>query len=175
MAQLASCLSAIGGFLLLVGCHASDTKPANSFSATLDRADIVALDTLTGRGLLAQCSREAPKGVIGLWRPDSALPAESAAALESELNRRLHAEIAGDSPLGQAWRGKTLRYRAQLLGIRRSIDSVIYVNGFIRDSESDSTWRTYPFVACDGGSGYFGVEYNPTTRQLSGFSFNGRG
>ena len=59
-----------------------------------------------------------------------------------------------------------------MIGGRRTI----YVNGFHRSIlEVSRDWQREPVRVCDGGRGFFGVEYDPQTRMLAKFFFNGPG
>ena len=167
--------SAAAGLVALLACSRPDAKQPGSFTVTLRGTDLVAVDTGTGRATLHQCSREAPRAVASLFTADSTLFPEAARTIQADLDRRLREEAARDSAMGKAWTGKTLAFRAQVVGIGRKTDSVLYINGFLRDPQSDSTWRTFAVVACDGGLGFFGAEYSPATGRLSAFTFNGRG
>jgi hypothetical protein len=71
------------------------------------------------------------------------------------------------------------QYAGFVVGKRR----IVYVNGFPRgagDPARDGTtaarnfdWHSEPVVVCDGGPGFFGVEYDPEKKTFTHFEFNG--
>jgi hypothetical protein len=38
---------------------------------------------------------------------------------------------------------------------------------------ANKDWKAYAIVICDGGSGAWGALYDPSSRDFSGFAFNG--
>ena len=57
---------------------------------------------------------------------------------------------------------------------------IVYVNGFLpwnpfAEQGDTSDWRTSVTVVCDGGTDFFGVEYDPATREFRELHFNGVG
>ncbi|MBV9109962.1 MAG: hypothetical protein JO306_11190 [Gemmatimonadetes bacterium] len=133
---------------------------------------------LQGQAALAalqQCSRSTPAQVRAAWSPNAA----EIRALESKLGPVLQAAL-------KQWRSGKLElrlddYRRQYVGIvHRDGTRSIYVNGFYHDTmdpseqSRDSTrWREEPVVVCDGGAGFFGVEYHPDTGTFGRLEFNG--
>ena len=121
--------------------------------------------------LLAQCSRGAPQGVTGFWTPRPAQIAQ----LEMLLPVLLEKELSGQRHLPVQY------YLRQYAGLVLQNRDVIYVNGFASypDDASDKKerdsgrWRTEAQMVCDGGNGYFGVEYDPQTKKFEGLAFNG--
>ena len=124
------------------------------------------------------CSRDAP-GRSGYWVPDD----ETIRALEVALAPALGRELEQRSQERSRWSTASEYYR-QYIGIRIGRRQVVYVNGFHRSyiellatthPELADSWRTRVVNVCDGGSTFFGAEYDPATRQVSNIRFNGRG
>jgi hypothetical protein len=70
----------------------------------------------------------------------------------------------------------------QYFGIVSGGRRYIYINAFPASEFKDwpkqvpvFNWRMQPFVACDGGSGFWGVLYDPASRRFSQLAFNGIG
>lgn len=163
-------------FLALAACAPTATPPADDVQA--EATSLWTADTrvvLTGdaaRDLAHQCSRVSPGPVSDLWTPTDA----EIAALEDQLILRVASELEqrGESPSpGNYYR----QYAGFVVDGRR----IIYVNG-VDDRGIDSdpgpafhpgNWRTYAIQICDGGTITFGAEYDPATRTLSNFAFNG--
>jgi hypothetical protein len=124
------------------------------------------------------CSREAPART-GYWAPDSETIASLEVALAPALHRALEREIKDPSR-----RPATNEYYRQYIGIRIRARQVVYINGFHKNyldlvattrPELTPAWRTRAVNVCDGGSGFFGAEYDPATGQVTNIRFNGRG
>ena len=65
----------------------------------------------------------------------------------------------------------------QYAGVIIDGKNYIYVNAF-RDHSNQRDkyhWLSKAMLVCDGGTSYWGVLYNPATRQFSQLSFNGSG
>jgi hypothetical protein len=150
--------------------------------------------------VLTQCSRAAPRGVSGFWRPTRADVAAAEDAVDRALTRALDSVIARDG-VGETewlkrpragWPEQYLRQYAGLLyrGGRRTI----YVNGVAagwprelsgRVSHHDTAnshpfakpdwWRSNVATVCDGGESFFGAEYDPSSKRVLSFQFNDRG
>jgi len=77
----------------------------------------------------------------------------------------------------------TLKIKRQYAGLIVAGHNIIYVNAFPGGSinfddvahRKKTTHLTEPVDVCDGGSSFFGVEYDPATKSFSHFEFNGRG
>jgi len=121
------------------------------------------------------CSRDAP-GRSGYWAPDSETIASLEVALPPALQRALDQRIK--EPAGRPGPGD---YYRQYIGIRKGRRQVVYINGFHRlhverlRSKFDESWRTRVVNVCDGGTMFFGAEYDPVTRQVENLRFNGPG
>ncbi|HEU4559516.1 MAG TPA: hypothetical protein VFS20_16820 [Longimicrobium sp.] len=127
------------------------------------------------RRLTAQCSRPTPDSaaIQGLWTPT----AEQVRDLEARLTPLLRSELT------RQYGGKSLAtrlawYHRQYGGLVLNGRRIIYVNGFLPgwryDRGADTVpWRQFPVWVCDGGIGYFGVEYDPATKRFRNLAFNG--
>ncbi len=124
------------------------------------------------------CSREAP-GRSGYWAPD----ADTIAALEVSLAPALERALEQHNK-ARSRRPAASEYYRQYIGIRIGRRQVVYINGFHRsyverlattNPKLADGWRTRAVNVCDGGSMFFGAEYDPATRQVSNIRFNGPG
>ena len=122
------------------------------------------------------CSREAP-GRGGYWTPDSETIRELEVALAPALQLALAQEIKDPSR-----RPAADEYYRQYVGIRIRDRRMVYINGFhkryldvVGATKKELNWRTRVIDVCDGGSSYFGAEYDPVTQQVTNIRFNGPG
>lgn len=138
----------------------------------------VVLPSDSWRGFYKMCSRPAP-ALRGYWVPDS----ETIRTLEPALAAALEEALAREDPDG-SWRPATRDYYRQYIGLHAGRRRIVYVNGFHYQHlelsanarpKSASRWRTRLVNVCDGGSWYFGAEYDPATRQVRNVHFNGNG
>lgn len=130
-----------------------------------------------GLSLLRQCSRETPKGRIGLWRPDWT----QIDALEAKLPRALLIapkdtpiiQRPGESPQALNTTSPTLEFeRRQYVGLVRDGRRYIYGNFFPKDPGT-TEWLREPVLVCDGGADFFGVEYDVERGEFTHLAFNG--
>jgi hypothetical protein len=125
--------------------------------------------------LLSQCSRPVPE-IEGTWHPAEG----DVRLLESDLPRLLHMKAAGCCIRGDRVRSLA-GFTRQYAGVYVSGRKYIYVNAFastmliLPPGMPPIEWKTRPFIACDGGSGFWGVLYDPLTRRFSELAFNGIG
>ena len=125
--------------------------------ALLPKGDAIAISRL--------CSRNGPK-VCGSWKPtkDDIELVESSISFVSKLkseDSRLAVNIANPSS-----------YYRQYLGILVDGRKLIYLNAFDpRLLRSD--WRERFVDICDGGTGVWGVLYDPEKREFSKLTTNG--
>jgi hypothetical protein len=149
--------------------------------------------------VLTQCSRGAPTGVSGFWRPTLADVAAAEDAVDRALARALDSVIARDGVGETAWlkrprAGWPDQYYRQYAGLRhRDGKRTIYVNGLaagwprelserVPPDEATSShpfakpdwWRSNVATVCDGGESFFGAEYDPVRKRLLSFQFNSR-
>jgi hypothetical protein len=124
------------------------------------------------------CSREAPTR-SGYWAPDPETIVALEGALAPALQRALGEQIKDPSR-----RPTPTDYYRQYMGIRIRGRQTVYINGFHKNflehlattrPEAADGWRSRAVSVCDGGSWFFGAEYDPATRQIANIRFNGRG
>jgi hypothetical protein len=124
------------------------------------------------------CSRSGP-AMTGHWTPDPETIRDLEGPLAVELERALAQEVKDASR-----RPAANEYYRQYIGIQIGRRRVVYINGFHErhlelvagaTPASASDWTTRLVNVCDGGSLYFGAEYEPATRRVSNIYFNGRG
>lgn len=121
--------------------------------------------------LLAQCSRTTPKRDKGGWTPSTADIARFEAKLSATLPRVRTVPDAGDR-LKDAPKG----WIRQDVGIVRGGKRYIYGNFAPASLEEYAPGRrTLPIAVCDGGPGFFGVEYDMQRDAISHLDFNGMG
>ncbi len=145
--------------LFAAGCGASQDGP------TTGPADAVILPSSAVAELLSQCSRDAPEAGREIWTPSWA----DIAALEAALPAALAA-----SRLGRDLREPTPPegWRRQYVGYVRGGRRFVYGN-FYPSGDDLPAWRTEPIIVCDGGSAFFGVEYDVRAREIVRVDFNG--
>jgi hypothetical protein len=142
---------------------------------------------------LDQCSHYGPVDATATWVP----------TIEQikELERRLPGFLRQQELRPP---GGPRTYYHQYVGVVLAGRQLVYVNGFSKSSIADNEawmekfvrehpeaqltakelpeamrtldgWRSYAVVVCDGGSSYWGVLYDPETKQFSEYSANGIG
>jgi hypothetical protein len=140
-------------------------------SAPLAAADLPAraiiLPSSTVGAILKQCSRLAPAAGEGTWQPAAA----DIKALEAALTAKLASTVYANSFELKAFPKNWLR---QYVGIIRLGHHFIYGsfalgNGslYVRDL------RRQPVIVCDGGTNFFGAEYDVQRRTFTQIDFNG--
>ena len=169
----------LAAIFTLAGCGSAvdSALPGNSGrTGTSDRGDAslpaeaVILPGDQIKALLGQCSRGTPEAGEASWQPGAgdivALEEALPAALAASPGRR-----SGDwSRFPQGW-------RRQYVGIVRGGRRFVYGNFYpasVDEYASDSgRWRREPVVVCDGGSVFFGAEYDVEARSFTQLDFNG--
>jgi hypothetical protein len=169
----------------LVGCVSSDTRQGNGEgpSPSFPSATGAVLAIQNGESTLNQCTRSVPQRVRGFWLPDSA----TIDSLEARLAPVLSTALRGAAPRGIEPSTAADFYRQYIGLVHSGGKRTVYVNGFHRQyvaarfhraertvSGDTLGWRTEPISVCDGGSRFFGVEYDPRSKQLGRIRFNGR-
>ena len=164
-----------------------------------DTSRVVVLPDSAMPHVLTHCSRGAPTGVSGFWRPSPADVAAAEDAVDRALAHALDSVIARDTVAHTEWRERPReswpdQYYRQYAGLRYPDGRrTIYVNGFAagwpselseRVSQSDDRgshpfakpdwWRFAAATVCDGGEFFFGAEYDPSGKRVLSFQFNGR-
>ncbi|HJU74234.1 MAG TPA: hypothetical protein VJ717_10850 [Gemmatimonadaceae bacterium] len=149
--------------------------------------------------VLTQCSRGAPRGVVGFWRPALADVAVAEGAIDRALMHALDSLVARDAGSQSQWLNEPRanwpdQYYRQYAGLKyRDGRRTMYVNGVAtgwatelsqRIAEHDTThshpfgkpdwWRFSVATVCDGGEAFFGGEYDPVDKRVVSFEFNGR-
>ena len=154
-------LSIIFLAILVIGCR--NPRAAGDPSVAMP-ADAVVLAGSKVSRMLHQCSRRTPALGESTWAPG----ADDIVALERRLPQALRAHADKGGPdLSKAPTG----WQRQYVGLVRQGHRLIYGN-FFRDEDSQ-TWRTEPFIICDGGPVFFGVEYDVGSRAFTDIAFNG--
>jgi hypothetical protein len=151
--------------LFLLGFGAS-TNSASSEHAVL-------LPTTHARHVLQQCSRETPGPVSGVWTVSPAVIAK----LEQDLPKLSKLVSQTCCGKGLSVSDPSAFYR-QYVGISINDRDYVYINAFhdhpiYLHAQDRDRWRSEPELVCDGGASFWGVLYDPETRQFSQLSFNG--
>jgi hypothetical protein len=122
--------------------------------------------------LVHQCSRTSPGPVQRTWTPTPQQIAELDEALFPALTVQLIQRELSD----KGWQAGD--YYRQYGGLVIAGQRVIYVNAFhrqvIEKSQQPDAWKSSPIGICDGGELAFGVEFDPETKTLAKFQFNGK-
>ena len=163
-----------------------------------DGGRVAVLPDSTMPHVLTHCSRGAPTGVSGFWRPTAADIAGAEDAVDRALTRALDSIITRDTVGHMEWVTRPRatwpdQYYRQYAGLRyRNGRRTIYVNGFAvgwpaelsqRVAETEDAvphplakpdwWRFTAATVCDGGEFFFGAEYDPLGKRVLSFEFNG--
>jgi hypothetical protein len=150
--------------------------------------------------VLTHCSRGAPTGVSGFWRPTPADVAAAEDAVDRALARALDSVITRDAVGQTEWLKRPRaswpdQYYRQYAGLRyRDGRRTIYINGLAagwpselsqRVAQSEAVdshpfakpdwWRFIAAHVCDGGEFFFGAEYDPLSKRVLSFQFNSHG
>lgn len=137
---------------------------------TLDPDDGAILPPEAARDVLNQCSRDVPHPVQGTWQPDK----NQIAALEAGLPKALDDAMAKRGEHLDRTKTFLRQYAGFIVGGRK----IIYMNAFPSSVPGDQqssalSWRYRAEIVCDGGSAFFGVEYDPAKDSFANFAFNG--
>lgn len=167
----------------LISCTGPEPQTGTTRGRVLGSESGVVLPQTAGQALLDQCTRATPRLVRGYWSPSAGMIQELEEALPPVLQAAVReATPAAITPL------QPEEYYRQYIGIVRwNGRRTIYVNGFHKQhiellrrgadgQEQIDTlmWRSRPVTVCDGGSLYFGVEYDPQRGRFSKVRFNQR-
>ncbi len=138
----------------------------------LDPADGTVFPAERARTLLYQCSRIVPQNVEGTWTPAARQIRELEARLPEALKR-------AESAAGRETKAPT-HYDRQYGGIVVAGRKIVYVNTYPHvpadahgSPAGKNPRRTEAFAVCDGGTDFWGAEYDPETKTFAHFSFNG--
>jgi hypothetical protein len=138
----------------------SDTLPAR----------VAIMPAELGPALLHQCSRATPPA-DEFWTPS---PQDVLAAEKALPGFMAHAKCrAPTHPVGE--------YLRQYVGIISGGRRMLYVNAVYAEivarmpgSGRSLDWRTTPIVVCDGGTAFWGVEYDVAARSFGKLTCNGK-
>jgi hypothetical protein len=149
-------------------------------------ASVVPIET--GRETIRQCTRSTPWGVVDFWYPDLELASDIDARLPLVIDSVLR-QVPGivEPPTAEQY------YRQYIGVVRWNGRRTVYINAFHRDhlksvnsaisgamshtggaGQDTFEWRRQPVSVCDGGLLFFGVEFDPQTRQFGRVEFNRR-
>lgn len=127
-------------------------------------ARVVILPEAQGPKLMRQCSRGAPRDVTSFWIPS----ADEIVAIERRLPdflRKAQPEI------------KLSDYYRQYVGVVSGGRRLIYLNAFVGGGlttvNPKSDWKTTAIIVCDGGYGFWGVEFDPADNTFHHYESNG--
>lgn len=156
----------------LAGCGGSvwATNSSEAASEAAMPADAVVLPGAAIPAMLRQCSRQAPTAGEGGWQPGAADIAAVETAAAAALRER-HA--SGDPDWSRFPRDWRRQYVGIVRGGRRFIYGNFYSRGVDEDARDPDQWRREPIIVCDGGSAFFGVEYDVEAGRLTQLAFNG--
>ena len=136
-------------------------------------------NTIRGQRIQRWCSRAGP-ALDGYWVPDADHIRAVEKALAPALEKALE-QLYAKSKVDVAKRPKVQNYYRQYIGINAGRKPVVYVNGFeelhlslVKQSRPEMAdyWKTQVVFVCDGGSLFFGAEYDVTTGRLGRIEFN---
>lgn len=152
--------------IVLLGCSSS-----RNFQLSPNQSII--LDSTKAYETVRQCSRYAPT-IEGSWNPS----AKQIKELESLLYKVYDLKAVECCLIGVEIIDLNEFYR-QYAGIIVDGKKLIYVNAFSKHSFDYSSrlekfdWKKEPYVVCDGGEFYWGVCYDPITKEFIDLAFNG--
>ena len=144
--------------LLLVACASS--SDVQRFRTTLVPNGFEIMTGTEREVVLTQCSRAAPEAK-GFWSPTAA----DIRALERRLPSYLARQQGNRPSIGTP-------YYRHYVGVTHDGRRSIYLSAFpVGTAEPD--WRRHAQIVCDGGNVFWGVEYDPLTKQFTNLSVNG--
>ena len=180
---LSTSLVGAASLLLLFGHSAVSKPPAPKLSAPKPKPSRSPSPTsiqvspqsviLTGAALSKQefqmCSRGSSQDMDGFWTPTLA----QARQLEEDMPQKLSVPDSPPPP-NQEWLKKDDYFR-QYIGFTRKGKRFIYVNAFSKRAPNDfaSYWKKTPIRVDDGGTGFWGMEYDVEKRTFSHLATNG--
>ena len=133
--------------------------------ALLDTAGPIPLAPAHAPQLFKQCSRRAPIGVRDVSIPSS----ESVAQLEARISKF----ISDVRNAGHAAPLKSTQYRGQHAAFRRGEKEFIYGSYVPSYAAASRPLDGQALVVCDGGAQFWGIVYDPASKQFSELALNG--
>ncbi|GAB5534837.1 MAG: hypothetical protein Rubg2KO_10860 [Rubricoccaceae bacterium] len=150
---------------LFLGCATPESPgpEAPPVTAELPPGRYVVLDAAQAVATGRQCSRSAPDITAGWPMTD-----EDAQAVEARLNELVESSTSGS-------RLDLVSSVRQYVGAVVDGRQVIYLNAFPASmmATDDDLDLTRPMMVCDGGPNFWGVVFDPETKQFSELDFNG--
>jgi len=131
------------------------------------------LDSSRGHAVMDQCSRSVPKNVSVFWNPTQS----DMKKIEQNLKKLLSLKASACCLMG--YKLDSLNgYAFQYVGVVVKKKKYIYINAFRAGSDDYlirffEKWKTDPIIACDGGSGFWGVLYDIENSTFEQLAFNG--
>lgn len=171
--------------LVTFGCTRDEGAKATIAEGrdTMIAATGAILPVSQGPALIKPCTRLAPQGVQSFYLPAAADIAE----LEERMPEAL-AFVRSRNSRGRNIVPPFATYYRQYGGLVKGENRrTIYISAFPRESlmhlnelltrvpkrnasdEDTVVWRRDPIAACDGGAAFWSMEYDPETREFSGF------
>jgi hypothetical protein len=123
------------------------------------------LDMNQAERLFQQCSRTAPSPGKPFWEPTT----EQLRALDQDLAAFLLKDSTGAAKALSI----NAQYRGQFVGFTRGGVSLIYGSFIASRAVEKGGASGAPIIACDGGSIFWGIVYNPTDRTFTDLEING--
>ena len=124
--------------------------------------------------LEGQCSRPSPGPIDGAWEPSESMVIEIVDDLKSLLQEEIDKYNIAFEPHNRATDAAASDYSFQIFGLVIEGEKIIYVNGMhtqLLGLSRNGDISEY-FSVCDGGSGFFGVEYLISDEKFRNFHFN---
>ena len=120
------------------------------------------------RAAIDQCSRTAPEHVTAFWLPTAVQVEAAERALPAFLR------TSGQKTIGR--KIVLSEYFRQYVGVVVRGKRLIYLNAFPAPASGSADARdaqVKAYVVCDGGSAFWGAEFDPATNTFSHFDYNG--
>jgi hypothetical protein len=149
------------GALLLVLATGCGPRPLDVIGTA--HAQGVVLPMSLAATVLNQCSRPTPKVPDSYWEPTE----QDVRSVEQRLSTYLQTRL---EPQAQRVLVQLSQYRRQYAGFIRAGHRTIYVNFFL--PEYGEQWRRQTVLVCDGGVGFWGVEFDSTSNTFVHVAYN---
>jgi hypothetical protein len=118
--------------------------------------------------VLEQCSRQTPSAKEGFWVPTESQVRRLESLLPNYVSRN-PPRLAPDLVKHLS------EYNRQYIGVLENGKKIIYVNFFIKElyKEKPLLWQEQAVIVCDGGEGFWGIEFNVESEKFSNLITNG--